>query len=94
MMCPLQRHIALIQYGIDLNSEGRELQDAIRSLRGGCASPWSRGENAQLPGHLEARKIVELAKGILRRDLLLTEYNACLILQREPALVSRSAIQE
>jgi GAF domain-containing protein len=42
-----------------------------------------RAENAQLLGRLEARKIVERAKGILQRDLLVSEEAAYLTLQRE-----------
>lgn len=41
------------------------------------------GENAELSGRLEARKIVERAKGILQRDLKLSEEEAYLALQRE-----------
>ena len=42
-----------------------------------------RTETAQLLGRLESRKIVERAKGILQRDLLLSEEAAYLTLQRE-----------
>ncbi|HTW23531.1 MAG TPA: GAF domain-containing protein [Candidatus Baltobacteraceae bacterium] len=40
-------------------------------------------ENSQLSERLEARKIVERAKGILQRDLKLSEEDAYLALQRE-----------
>ncbi|MFZ0964773.1 MAG: GAF and ANTAR domain-containing protein [Terriglobia bacterium] len=40
-------------------------------------------ENLQLTEELEARKLVERAKGILQRDLKLTEEEAYLTLQRE-----------
>jgi uroporphyrinogen-III synthase len=42
-----------------------------------------RSENAQLVERLESRKIVERAKGILQRDLKLSEEDAYLTLQRE-----------
>ncbi len=42
-----------------------------------------RSENAQLVERLESRKIVERAKGILQRDLQLSEEDAYLTLQRE-----------
>jgi len=42
-----------------------------------------RNENAQLVERLESRKIVERAKGILQRDLQLSEEDAYLTLQRE-----------
>ena len=41
------------------------------------------GENLQLAEELETRKVVERAKGILQRDLKLTEEEAYLTLQRE-----------
>ena len=41
------------------------------------------GENLQLAEELESRKLVERAKGILQRDLQLTEEEAYLTLQRE-----------
>ena len=41
------------------------------------------GENLQLAEELESRKVVERAKGILQRDLKLTEEEAYLTLQRE-----------
>ena len=41
------------------------------------------GENLQLAEELESRKLVERAKGILQRDLKLTEEEAYLTLQRE-----------
>jgi uroporphyrinogen-III synthase len=41
------------------------------------------GENTQLAERLEARKIVERAKGILQRNLNMTEEDAYLTLQRE-----------
>jgi uroporphyrinogen-III synthase len=41
------------------------------------------GENTQLAERLEARKVVERAKGILQRNLNLTEEDAYLRLQRE-----------
>jgi uroporphyrinogen-III synthase len=41
------------------------------------------GENLQLTEELETRKLVERAKGILQRDLKLTEEEAYLTLQRE-----------
>jgi uroporphyrinogen-III synthase len=40
-------------------------------------------ENLQLSGELEARKIVERAKGILQRELKISEEDAYLTLQRE-----------
>lgn len=40
-------------------------------------------ENLQLAEELETRKLVERAKGILQRDLKLTEEEAYLTLQRE-----------
>lgn len=40
-------------------------------------------ENAQLSGELETRKLVERAKGILQRDLKISEEEAYLTLQRE-----------
>jgi signal transduction protein with GAF and PtsI domain len=39
--------------------------------------------NSQLSGQLEARKVIERAKGILQRDLGLTEEQAYLALQRQ-----------
>jgi uroporphyrinogen-III synthase len=42
-----------------------------------------RSENAQLLERLEVRKTVERAKGILQRDLQLSEEDAHLTLQRE-----------
>jgi uroporphyrinogen-III synthase len=42
-----------------------------------------RSENAHLVERLESRKIVERAKGILQRDLQLSEEDAYLTLQRE-----------
>ena len=42
-----------------------------------------RSENTHLVERLESRKIVERAKGILQRDLQLTEEDAYLTLQRE-----------
>ena len=41
------------------------------------------GENLYLSDRLEARKIIERAKGILQRDLQLSEEDAYLTLQRE-----------
>ena len=41
------------------------------------------GENLQLAEELESRKLVERAKGILQRDLKLTEEESYLTLQRE-----------
>jgi uroporphyrinogen-III synthase len=40
-------------------------------------------ENSELSGKLEARKLVERAKGILQRDLKISETEAYRILQRE-----------
>jgi len=41
------------------------------------------GEVSQLAGQLETRKLVERAKGLLQRDLGLTEEEAYLALQRQ-----------
>jgi uroporphyrinogen-III synthase len=41
------------------------------------------GENSHLSQQLETRKLVERAKGILQRDLGLTEEQAYLALQRQ-----------
>jgi uroporphyrinogen-III synthase len=41
------------------------------------------GQNIQLLGQLQSRKIIERAKGILQRDLNLSEEDAYLTLQRE-----------
>ena len=41
------------------------------------------GENSQLSEQLETRKVVERAKGILQRDLGLSEEEAYLALQRK-----------
>jgi len=41
------------------------------------------GENSRLSDQLEARKVMERAKGILQRTLKITEEDAYLILQRE-----------
>ncbi|MDR3720122.1 MAG: ANTAR domain-containing protein [Candidatus Acidoferrales bacterium] len=41
------------------------------------------GENAHLLDRLETRKVVERAKGILQRDMQLSEEDAYLTLQRE-----------
>ena len=41
------------------------------------------GENLQLAEELESRKTIERAKGILQRNLKLTEEEAYLMLQRE-----------
>ena len=47
-------------------------------------------ENTSLARQLEARKLVERAKGILQRDLGLTEEQAYLTLQRQSRQKRRS----
>lgn len=47
-------------------------------------------ENSQLSDRLEARKVIERAKGILQRDLGLTEEDAYLTLQRQSRQRRRS----
>jgi uroporphyrinogen-III synthase len=47
-------------------------------------------ENSQLAGRLEARKLVERAKGILQRDLNISEEQAYVMLQRESQQRRRS----
>jgi len=47
-------------------------------------------ENLQLSGQLESRKMIERAKGILQRDLKLSEEEAYLTLQRESRSRRRS----
>jgi len=48
------------------------------------------GENSHLSQQLETRKLVERAKGILQRDLGLTEEQAYLALQRQSRQKRRS----
>jgi Signal transduction protein containing GAF and PtsI domains len=47
-------------------------------------------ENSQLTGRLEARKLVERAKGILQRDLDISEEQAYVMIQRESQQRRRS----
>ena len=47
-------------------------------------------ENSQLAGRLETRKLVERAKGILQRDLNISEEQAYVMLQRESQQRRRS----
>jgi signal transduction protein with GAF and PtsI domain len=47
-------------------------------------------ENSQLAGRLETRKLVERAKGILQRDLKISEEQAYVMLQRESQQRRRS----
>jgi uroporphyrinogen-III synthase len=50
-------------------------------------------ENAQLAGRLEARKAVERAKGILQRDLGVSEEEAYRMMQRESRQRRKSMLE-
>jgi uroporphyrinogen-III synthase len=48
------------------------------------------GENTELSEQLETRKVLDRAKGILQRDLGLTEEAACLMIQKQSRQRRRS----
>ena len=55
----------------------------FRATRGQLMLLWTYSENLHLSEKLETRKIVERAKGILQRELKVTEEEAYLTIQRQ-----------